>query len=170
MPEEPAAEKPVPEERPASSAESMEEATLEELADISRHLDSLDDILDYAYEQRSTGNLRLAILANRKALERYAEDDYAPFIAIDLGNIYKEQADYDAALRVYEKALDIPAIAQSDVAYQEFANNLSYLRTIQYILSKHNALDLPFQDIPKEYLEEIEADFQSRHMNSRFIG
>ena len=164
----------------AGKAEPEEEAhakpsaegviSAEELAELLPHLGSLDDILDYAYEQRAQGNRRGAILANRKALERYAEDDYAPFIAIELGNLYKEQADYDAAIQVYERSLDIPSVARNDATYQEFAKNLSYLRTVQYILSKHNALDTSFQDIPKEYLEEIEEDFQSRHIHSQYLG
>ena len=139
--------------------------TVEDFADILPHLTTLDDLLDYAYEQRSNGNIEEAVLANRKALACYAEDDYAPYIAIELGNIYKDQADYDAAIRVYEKALDIPVIARNDATYQEFAKNLSYLRTVQYILSKHNALEMPYSKIPEEYMEEIEADFQSRHTN-----
>ena len=167
VPEKPAAEESIsetlaPEERPAASEESVEkDADAAALAAIDAHLGSLDSILDYAYAQCAQGNIRQAILANQKALERYVEDEYAPFIAIDLGNLYKGQADYDAAIQVYEKALDIPAIARNDATYQEFTKNLSYLRTVQYILSKHNALDTPFQEIPQEYLDEIEADFQS---------
>ena len=169
--EPPATKQPVPEERTAASGEAVKEPGISaELAAVYAHLDSLDDILDYAYAQHAQGNMRQAILANQKALERYAEDGYAPFIAIELGNLHKEQANYDAAIEVYEKALDLPAIAWNDGAYQEFAKNLSYLRTVQYILSKHNALDTPFPKIPQEYLEEIEADFQSRHMHSQFIG
>lgn len=131
--------------------------------DVLKQLGSLDDILDYAYEQRSRGSIEEAIRANQMALERYAEDDYAPYIAIELGNIYKERAEYDSAIRVYEKALDIPSVTGDESTYQEFAKNLSYLRSVLQVLSKHNAQDTPFGKISREYMEEIEADFQSRH-------
>ena len=54
--------------------------------------DTLDDILDKAYNERAKGHVWQAIDLYKKALERYRNDDYAPFVAIDLGNIYKEQA------------------------------------------------------------------------------
>ena len=131
--------------------------------DVLKQLGSLDDILDYAYEQRSKGNIEEAIRANQMALERYAEDDYAPYIAIELGNIYKERAEYDSAIEVYEKALDIPPVTGDEGTCQEFEKNLSYLRSVRQVLSKHNAQDTPFGKISQEYMEEIEADFQSRH-------
>ncbi len=133
-----------------------------EAKDAAITFDSLDSLLDYAYEQRSQGHRRKAISAYRQALRQYSEDPYVPFIAIDLGNIYKESADYDEAIRVYRESLSIPLIAADDATYREFAKNLSYLRTVQYILTKHNALGTPFQKIPAEYLAEIETMFQER--------
>lgn len=133
-----------------------------ETKDAAVTFDSLDSLLDYAFEQRSQGHRRKAISAYRQALKQYSEDPYVPFIAIDLGNIYKESADYDEAIRVYRESLSIPLIAADDTTYREFAKNLSYLRTVQYILTKHNALGTPFQKIPAEYLAEIETMFQER--------
>ncbi len=128
-----------------------------------QQLSTLDDLLDYAYEQRSKGNIWGAILANKLALARYPEDDYTPYIAIELGNIYKDQADYDSAIHVYEQSLNLASVARNDETYQEFAKNLSYLRTVKEILHKHNAQDIPFREIPQEYIKEVEADFQSRY-------
>lgn len=155
-------EKPVEASEPEIVPESVAGDSTEPNG-ILEQLDSLDDILDYAYEQRSKGNIEEAILANQMALERYAEDDYAPYIAIELGNIYKERAEYDSAIKVYEKSLNIPSVTGNDSTYQEFAKNLSYLRTILQVLSKHGAQDTPFGKIPQEYMEEIETDFQLRH-------
>ena len=127
---------------------------------------SLDDILDYAYEQKSGSKWEEAILAYKKALEKYRDDSYAPFIVIDLGNIYKEKAAYNDAIHTYKEALSLPIIANDVVMSGKFRENLSYLRTVQYILSKHNSLRTPFRDIPGEYLREIEAEFQLRQKHS----
>ncbi len=124
---------------------------------------SLDDILDYAYEQRAKGNIEEAIRANQMALMRYAEDDYAPYIAIELGNIYKERAEYKSAIGVYEKALNIPSVIGNEGICKEFVKSLFYLRSVLQVLSKHNAQDTPFGKISREYMKEIEADFQLRH-------
>lgn len=147
-----------PETVPESVAGDSTEAD-----DALEQLESLDEILDYAYEQRSKGNIQEAVLANQMALERYAEDDYAPYIAIELGNIHKERAEYDLAIKVYEKSLNIPSVTANEGTYQEFEKNLSYLRTVLQVLSKHGAQDTPFGKIPQEYMEEIEADFRLRH-------
>ena len=127
---------------------------------------SLDDILDYAYEQKSKRHMEEAIQAYRGALEKYGDDAYAPFIVIDLGNIYKERAAYREAVRVYEDALSLPVIANDAATSGKFRENLAYLRTVQYILSKHNSLQTPFQAIPAGYLREIENEFQLRQKQS----
>ncbi len=145
-----------------SKVKDVQEELPPDPAEICSQMESLDDILDYAYEQRAQGNLQAAALAQRKALERYGGDDYAPFMVIELGDIYKEQADYGAAVRVYEQSLKLPAIAENDEVYQKFSTNLLYLRTVQSVLSKHDALKVSFQDIPREYLEEIETVFLQR--------
>lgn len=127
---------------------------------------SLDDILDYAFEQKSKHRIDQAILAYKGALDKYQDDPYAPFIVIDLGNIYKEKAAYSDAVRTYEDALFLPVIANDAATSEKFKENLSYLRTVQYILSKHNSLQTPFQKIPADYLKEIETEFQMRQKQS----
>ncbi|MBR3457292.1 MAG: hypothetical protein IKH16_03960, partial [Selenomonadaceae bacterium] len=127
---------------------------------------SLDDILDYAFEQKSKHRIDNAILAYKGALDKYQDDPYAPFIIIDLGNIYQEKAAYSDAGRTYEDALFLPVIANDAATSEKFKENLSYLRTVQYILSKHNSLQTPFQKIPADYLKEIETEFQMRQKQS----
>ena len=127
---------------------------------------SLDDFLDFAYERKTENHPEEAIAAYRGALKKYRDDAYAPFIVIDLGNIYKERAAYEDAIETYKSALSLPIIANDAATLGKFKENLSYLRTVQYILSKHDSLDTPFQDIPVEYLKEIEAEFQVRQKQS----
>ena len=139
--------------------------------DIDAHLGSLDDILDYAYSQKAEGNIKQAILAYQRALERYKNDDYAPFIAIDLGNIYKEQAAYSKVIKTYEEALKLPVVLRNSDTYKEFSKNLAYLRVVQTVLIKHRALSTPFSKISAQYMREIDNEFKAAQMKinrSRF--
>ena len=141
--------------------------TVDKIADINAHLGSLDDILDYAYAQKSKGDLNQAVLAYQKALDRYKNDDYAPFIAIDLGNIYKEQAAYMKFIKTYEEALKLPVVLRNSETRKEFNKNLAYMRIVQSVLIKHRALTMPFSKIPRQYLQEIETEFKSLQLNKR---
>ena len=155
------ADKP-PENKPPEKVE-------DELLDINAHLDSLDDILDYAYSQKTNGDLKQAILAYQKALERYKNDDYAPFIAIDLGNIYKEQAAYTKVIKTYEEALKLPVVMRNADTHKEFEKNLNYIRIVQSVLVRHRALTMPFSKIPKQYLQEVETEYKSLQLNHSTI-
>ena len=113
----------------------------------------------------SNRKLQFAFCANtnhKRALARYQEDAYAPFIIIELGNIYKENGAYEEAIRTYTHAFSLPAVEGSDAVREEFTKNLAYLRIVEYILSQHNAPRTPFNKISPEILKEIEAAFQSQ--------
>ncbi len=116
------------------ASELPEEASSAAEIDLSR-FSSLDDILDYAYEQKSANRSEEAILAYRGALERYGDDAYAPFIVIDLGNIYKEMGAYEDAMRTYREARSLPIIANDAATLEKFNENLSYLDTVRRILT-----------------------------------
>ena len=142
--------------------EDMENDKLLKLTAAIAKLGSLDDILDYAFEQANRHNYSNAIFAYKRALERYANDDYAPFIVIELGNLYRENGAYEEALHTYAGAFSLPSVAKNDAIHEEFQKNILYLRIVKYILSKHNALKTPYNSIPPTYRQEIEAIFQNR--------
>ncbi|MBQ7454028.1 MAG: hypothetical protein IJS69_03115, partial [Selenomonadaceae bacterium] len=121
---------------------------------------TLDEILDRAYNERAKGHVWQAIALYETALERYRNDEYAPFVAIDLGNIYKEEALYSKAVKIYEDALTLPAIKRNASIRKEFVNNLEYLRVVRDVLLKHQLLSKPFAQLPKEILQEIDTTFQ----------
>lgn len=124
-------------------------------------LENLDALLDYAYDHQASLP-QAAICAYKRAIEQYPNDDYMPFLIIELGNLYKNQADYHSTISIYAKALTMPVIAQNDATRQEFVKNLRYLGIVQDILSKHNALSTPFAEIPAPIMQEIEQVFQKR--------
>lgn len=121
-------------------------------------LDTLDGLLDFAYEQ-AAHEPAAAICAYRQAIARFPEDSYTPFLIIELGNIYKEQAAYQDAIDAYQHALSLPIIAANDAIRQEFAKNIRYLGIVQNILSKHHVLQTPFRNIPGAIMQEIETEF-----------
>lgn len=127
---------------------------------------TLDEILDRAYAERDKGHVWQAIELYLKALESYRNDDYAPFVAIDLGNIYKEKALYSKAIKTYEDALTLPAVQRNATIKKDFLNNLRYLRIVRDVLLKHRASATPFTKLPKDILQEIDAAFQRMQLNS----
>ena len=120
----------VPEE-PGTTAEAQqaEEAPLPTLPE---GLDSMDALLDFAFAQTGAGAYELALLAYSTALEQYRNDDYAPFIIIDMVNLYKSQGRYQEAIDCVHNAMDIPAIQESPAYQQNFQNYLAQLKSISH--------------------------------------
>lgn len=151
------------EEAAAKAKEAAQQKAREEKAAAVRQevaaMDSLDSILDYAYDHAESSP-ETAICAYQQAIARYPDDSYTPFLVIELGNLYKGQAAYQKAAEAYRQALSLPIIAANDAMKQEFIKNIRYLVTVQNILSKHHALSTPFPDIPADIMQEIETEFQ----------
>ena len=124
------AEAEVPEE-PETTAEAQpaEEAPLPTLPE---GLDSMDALLDFAFAQTGAGAYELALLAYSTALEQYRNDDYAPFIIIDMVNLYKSQGRYQEAIDCVHNAMDIPAIQENHAYQQNFQNYLAQLKSISH--------------------------------------
>lgn len=118
-------------EEPETTAEAQqaEEAPLPALPE---GLDSMDALLDFAFAQTGAGAYDLALLAYSTALEQYRNDDYAPFIIIDMVNLYKSQGRYQEAIDCVHNAMDIPAIQESPAYQQNFQNYLAQLKSISH--------------------------------------
>ena len=144
--------------------EDIENDRLLKLTVVIAKLVSLDDILDYAYEQKERHNSFNALFAYKKALVRYQSEAYAPFIAIDIINIYKENGAYREAAHVCYDALSLPAAQNQPAIRQELRRSLMYLRAIEFVLTRHHLLKMPFNRISQAHLEEIETVFQNRYM------
>ena len=118
-------------EEPETTAEAQqaEEAPLPALPE---GLDSMDALLDFAFAQTGAGAYELALLAYSTALEQYRNEDYAPFIIIDMVNLYKSQGRYQEAIDCVHNAMDIPAIQESPAYQQNFQNYLAQLKSISH--------------------------------------
>lgn len=120
---------PAEEPETISEAQPAEEAPLPTLPE---GLDSMDALLDFAFAQTGAGAYELALLAYSTALEQYRNDDYAPFIIIDMVNLYKSQGRYQEAIDCVHNAMDIPAIQESPAYQQNFQNYLAQLKSISH--------------------------------------
>ena len=112
-----------------AEAQQAEETPLPTLPE---GLDSMDALLDFAFAQTGAGAYELALLAYSTALEQYRNDDYAPFIIIDMVNLYKSQGRYQEAIDCVHNAMDIPAIQESPAYQQNFQNYLAQLKSISH--------------------------------------
>lgn len=139
-----------PEPEPVGQTDSAGD----EPADLSA-LSTLDDFLDYAYGKKGEGNLAAAAAALAAAVEKFGDDSYAPFVAIELANVYKAQSDYQAAIRVYRDACRLPAVAGDEITLAQFKGSAEYLLKLVAVLENHGTPKLPFSEIPEEYFREI---------------
>ena len=130
--------------------------------------ETLEKLVEYAKAEKIKGNVTAAIDAYEKALEDYGDDDYAPFIAIDLSAIYREQAAYTKAIKVYEEALTLPIVKKNPAVEDEFKRKLAYIQTVQAVLLRHRALTTPFSQIPISYMQEIELEFRKNSSSEDF--
>lgn len=118
-------------EEPETTAE-VQQVVEAPLPTLPEGLDSMDALLDFAFAQIGAGAYELALLAYSTALEQYRNDDYAPFIIIDMVNLYKSQGRYQEAIDCVHNAMDIPAIQESPAYQQKFQNYLAQLRSISH--------------------------------------
>ncbi len=145
---------------PSEEERQRAKEELKELTEAVGRLHSMDDYLDYADKESRSHRLRRAVFAYKQALGIYWNDDYAPFIAINLGNTYKEMGEYEAASDTYETALALPATQESPAMQQELRRSIDYLRTVRHILASHGIANMPLAQIPPEVSAEIESVIQ----------
>lgn len=123
---------------------------------------NMDDLLDFAYEQNLAENHDTALYAYKEALERYSEDSYAPFIAIEMINICKSIGAYAEAIGGYKNAMLLPSVKDNPQMQKEFKNGIIYIECIIEILGDKNMPDTPLGNIPPQIMKEIELIFAIR--------
>ena len=113
--------------------------------------DGLDALLDIAYASAEPAPER-AVAAYRKALARYPQDSYMPYLVIELSTLYKRLGNYDAALRLFDEALALPIIAKNAVLVQEFRRSRRTLHAVSDMLRARGTPALPFGEVPEDVL------------------
>ena len=113
--------------------------------------DGLDALLDIAYASAEPAPER-AVAAYRKALARYPQDSYMPYLVIELSTLYKRLGNYDAALRLFDEALALPIIAKNAVMVQELRRSRRTLHAVSDMLRARGTPALPFGEVPEDVL------------------
>ncbi len=157
---EPVVEEPTPEPEPEPEEE---EPTF--MFELPEDLSTLDNYLDYAYSEKDAGHTAVAAAAYQKAIDSFPDDPYLPFLVIELGNLYKEAGAYDVAADTYRDALSLSVIQGQNGIVDEFKKTIAYLEAVSHITNRHGAPDIPFSQIPPDWLAEIEKSLaeQSEH-------
>lgn len=117
--------------------------------------DGLDALLDIAYASAEPAPER-AVAAYRKALARYPQDSYMPYLVIELSTLYKRLGNYDAALHLFDEALALPIIAKNAVMVQEFRHSRRTLHAVSDMLRARGTPALPFGEVPEDVLAEAD--------------
>lgn len=146
------AAKPTPHRAAATPSAAVSAATLPAKSLPAEHLpDGLDALLDIAYASAEPAPER-AVAAYRKALARYPQDSYMPYLVIELSTLYKRLGNYDAALRLFDEALALPIIAKNAVMVQEFRRSRRTLHAVSDMLRARGTPALPFGEVPEDVL------------------
>ena len=93
------------------------------------------------------------------------ENDYAPFIIIEMTNILKAQGLYAEAIEIYQQALMLNIIKTDSYLLKQFSNTITYLSILKTTLTSYNLPKLPFKEISPEILAIVEKDFAEKNQN-----
>ncbi len=121
--------------------------------------ESLDDLIDDAVTKKESGNYFSAINLYKQGLCQYPNDDAIPFIIVEIANIYKNLGDYDHAIAIFVDGKQLNIVKKSKTLEKEFINSIAFLRIIKNVLLVSKQQQLPFNEIPCELKEKIEAEF-----------
>lgn len=122
--------------------------------------DSLDDLLSFAFTQKETKNYSNALTTFLHAYKLYHDNEVAPFLIVEIGNLLKNKGSYDEAINIFMEGRNLPILAHQPTFAQEFVSMIAYLRIIKNILLQYHLGFMPFNKIPAQILEEIEKEFQ----------
>jgi tetratricopeptide (TPR) repeat protein len=120
----------------------------------------LDALLDYAFSQKEKNNYEQALVAFRHILKLFPEDGTPPFVVIEIGNILKLLGSYDDAIQIFMEGKARAALHEEYQFEQEFISTIAYLRIIKNTLIHRRLGLIPYNKIPEDIFEEINAEFR----------
>jgi len=122
--------------------------------------DSLDDLIDFAFQQKEYANNQVALATFRRAFNLYQDSDAAPLLAIEITNLLINQGAYDEAISILTLGRNLPGLKRNSTLDQEFVTTIAYFRIIKNTLIQRRTGYLPFNQIPVEINAEINAEFR----------
>ncbi|MEG6586056.1 tetratricopeptide repeat protein [Dendrosporobacter sp. 1207_IL3150] len=120
----------------------------------------LDSLLDRALLHKQNNNSTEALKVLSTAIKLYSNNDYAPFILIEIGNILRSAGAYDDVIEIYSQGLALPAIKKDYQLRQDFINTIAYLRILKNILITRGLGFVKYENIPSDIHAEIDSEFR----------
>ena len=133
---------------------------MSQVAVLDLDLQDMDELLDYAFLQKEQHNFQDALLAFRQIVKLYPDSSAAPFAVIEIGNILKMRGAYDDAILAFAEAKTLPALQNNYQFDQEFVSTIAYLRIVKNVLVHRRLGFLPYEKIPADAFQEIDAEFR----------
>ena len=122
-------------------------------------LDSLELLMNDAFNQKEKQSYDEALAAFVRALQLFPGSDAAPYIIIEIANILKAKGLYDDAINVFSEGRKLPGLLKNPSLHQEFIDTIAYLRIIKNILVENRLGFVPFSQIPQPVINMIDSEF-----------
>ena len=118
--------------------------------------DSLDDLLEFAFAQRTQNNPNGALVTFRLIRSLYEDSHALPMVVAELVSTLQSQGNYNAAIAELSATVKLPSIQQDVRLVRTFEQKLRYLQVLNAILNERGSPFLPFEQIPAEWQDDIE--------------
>ena len=118
--------------------------------------DSLEDLLEFSFAQRSQGNTAGALMTFRLIRGLYADSQAMPMVVAEIVSTLQSQGQYEAAIDELSEVVRLPAIHQEPRLAGTFIQKLNFLQLLRDLLIERGSPGLPFEQVPAEWQAEIE--------------
>lgn len=121
---------------------------------------SLDQLLEQAFTQKSELQLAAALETFKTALLLYENTDSAPMIIVEMGSLFKALGQYDEAIQLFSEGRNLPSVKKNNRLNQQFIEMIAFLRIIKANLLEHQIGFVPYDKIPLAFIRKINDEFQ----------
>lgn len=118
--------------------------------------DSLEDMLECAFLQRTQNNANGALVTFRLIRSLYGDSQALPMVVAEVVSTLQSQGNYNEAINELAAAVRLPSIQQDARLVRTFEQKLTYLQVLNAILNERGSPFLPFEQIPAEWQDDIE--------------
>ena len=118
--------------------------------------DSLEDLLEFSFAQRSQGNAAGALMTFRLIRGLYADSHALPMVVAEIVSTLQSQGHYEAAIDEVSEVMRLPSIQQDPRLSGTFVQKLNFLQLLRDLLIERGSPGLPFEQVPAEWQAEIE--------------
>lgn len=118
---------------------------------------SIEEVLDYVYRQNRKRKYAFSLYALKCSLPKYRESPDAPFLCIEMSNIYKKFGAFNKAAFILRSALYLSVVCEDTGMRQEFKNQILYLQKMGQALAGFKMAKLSLAKERREHMQIDEA-------------